>query len=257
MASVIVCAPGRRRTRCAARQSVGTTSKPAPGRSMTPDVPRRGGEREERLEHRDLPGEVEVVDPLVEARLRHRPAVRANGPAQWTTAAGAAHAAPERLRIGERERAPLAAEGAGDLDELLGVAAGEDRGEAALDRAARDELAGVAVGAVDEERTGHAGTLPGRGTAAGSGGARGTSRGLRGRPGRLGSGHGTRVDRARRRRARGPRRDRPRRRRALPRRATARRGGVLPARAACSSRARRSGSSATACSGSSTRRTPS
>ncbi len=36
IASVRVRAPGSLRTRCAARQSVGTTSNPAPGRSMTP-----------------------------------------------------------------------------------------------------------------------------------------------------------------------------------------------------------------------------
>ncbi len=36
MASVSRVAEGRRRFRCAARQSVATTSKPAPGSSMTP-----------------------------------------------------------------------------------------------------------------------------------------------------------------------------------------------------------------------------
>ena len=56
-------AEGGRRSRCPARQSVGTTSKPTAGSSIGTACLRFGVARGERFEHRELAGQVEIVRP--------------------------------------------------------------------------------------------------------------------------------------------------------------------------------------------------
>ena len=135
----------------AATLSVGTTSKPTPGHSTTLRAMRLLIDAMRQLEHIDLTGDVQIVNMRREAALHHRAcrggertrAVQDRDHCRRASTPAQCDRRDRKWRSGNRAR-PRA------CSISLSRTSGEHRPHAARDGLARDQLAGVSIGAVEK-----------------------------------------------------------------------------------------------------------
>ena len=105
-----------------------------------------------RLEDADLACDVEIVHPGRQAGGDHRPAGEDERPGTVENRRHSRQAGGEPRRLVEAEDAAFQPELIGQFTHGIGVAAGKDGAQPAARGRSRHQLAGVAVGAVDQER---------------------------------------------------------------------------------------------------------
>ena len=115
-------ASGSRSTTIAARQSVGTTSKPLPGSRATPALACLAVAGEDRLQHVDLAGDVQVVHARGQARVHHRPRGGGERPGAVGDRLDPGEGGPQPRGVGERERPVLETQPGAELGERTFVA---------------------------------------------------------------------------------------------------------------------------------------
>jgi hypothetical protein len=122
---------------------------------------RLGAARRQCLEHRELAGDIEVMDAAPQAAVDHRSRRMHERTRAVQHRRHAVQRPVHRVRIVERRRSMGEAKWTGDRREPVGIAPRQDRTQSRIERLLDDQLAGVPIRPVDEQRSGrrHAANL--------------------------------------------------------------------------------------------------